>query len=133
MLGARSVIDPKGKLRLPSRQVTFPKAWIIGKVFWGHDTAIAMKNKLLTVLPDAERFALYGLPDFDDRQRLNSLSLSEQELALACSRPGLHVQAYCVLRAVQRCRLAVTESALQHLMVEVRRLIARGVPEPAIV
>ena len=36
-------------------------------------------------------------------------------------------------RAVQRCRLAVTESALQHLMVEVRWLIARGIPEPAIV
>ena len=36
-------------------------------------------------------------------------------------------------RAVQRCRLAVTESALQHLMDEVRRLIARGIPEPAIV
>ena len=36
-------------------------------------------------------------------------------------------------RAVQRCRLAVTESALQHLMDEVRRLIARGISEPAIV
>jgi len=32
MLGARSAIDLKGRLRLPSRQVTFPKAWIIGKV-----------------------------------------------------------------------------------------------------
>ena len=57
-----------------------------------------MKNKLLTILPDAERFALYGLPDFDDRQRLDFLSLSEQELALACSRPGLHAQAYCALQ-----------------------------------
>ncbi len=57
-----------------------------------------MKNKLLTILPDAEQFALYGLPDFDDRQRLDSLSLSEQELALACSRPGLHAQAYCALQ-----------------------------------
>jgi DNA invertase Pin-like site-specific DNA recombinase len=34
-------------------------------------------------------------------------------------------------RAVQRCRLAVTESALQHLVDEVRRLIARGIPDPA--
>ncbi len=46
-----------------------------------------MKNKLLTVLPAAEQFALYGLPDFDDGQRLAFLSLSEQELALACSLP----------------------------------------------
>ncbi len=57
-----------------------------------------MKNKLLTVLPAAEQFALYDLPDFDDGQRLASLSLSEQELALACSRPGLHAQAYCALQ-----------------------------------
>ena len=57
-----------------------------------------MKNKLLTVLPAAEQFALYGLPDFDDGQRLASLSLSEQELALACGRPGLHAQAYCALQ-----------------------------------
>jgi hypothetical protein len=28
------------------------------------------KNKLLTVLSDAEQEALYGLPDFDDTQRL---------------------------------------------------------------
>jgi len=34
-------------------------------------------------------------------------------------------------RAVQRYCLVVTEFALQHLMSEVRRLIARGIPEPA--
>jgi len=36
-------------------------------------------------------------------------------------------------RAVQRCRFAVTESALPHLMVEMRRLITRGISELAIV
>lgn len=56
------------------------------------------KNKLLTVLSDAEQFALYGLPDFDDGQRLDFLSLSERELALTSSRPGLPAQAYCVLQ-----------------------------------
>ena len=56
------------------------------------------KNKLLTILSDVEQFALYGLPDFDDRQRLNYLSLSEQELALASGRPGLHAQTYCCLQ-----------------------------------
>ena len=62
------------------------------------DPAIAMKNKLLTVLSDAEQFALYGLPDFDDRQRLTYLSLSGPELALASSRPGLHAQVWCALQ-----------------------------------
>src|SRR5208283_1651296 len=57
-----------------------------------------MKNKLLTVLSDAEQFALYGLPDFDDRQRLTYLSLSGPELALASSRPGLHAQVWCAVQ-----------------------------------
>ena len=58
-----------------------------------------MKNKLLTVLSDAEQFALYGLPDFDDRQRLNYLSLlSGPELTLASSRPGIHTQVWCALQ-----------------------------------
>ncbi|AKT28612.1 hypothetical protein RYA05_31575 [Pseudomonas syringae pv. actinidiae] len=35
------------------------------------------KNKLISVLSDAEQEALYGLPDFDDGQRLEFLSLSE--------------------------------------------------------
>ena len=48
------------------------------------------KNKLLSILSDAEQEALYGLPDFDDGQRLEFLSLSETELALAGSRLGLH-------------------------------------------
>ncbi|MDD2466279.1 MAG: Tn3 family transposase [Desulfobulbus sp.] len=59
---------------------------------------MAGKNKLLTVLSEAEQYALYGLPDFDDAQRLEYLALSETELALASSRPGLHAQIYCVLQ-----------------------------------
>lgn len=57
-----------------------------------------MKSERLAVLSDAEQFALYGLPDFDDRQRWDYLALSEQELALASGRPGLHAQAYCCLQ-----------------------------------
>ena len=34
------------------------------------------KNKLLSVLSDAEQEALYGLPDFDDAQRLEYLALT---------------------------------------------------------
>lgn len=59
---------------------------------------MATKNKLLTVLSEAEQYALYGLPDFDDGQRLDYLSLSESELALASSRPSLCAKAYCALQ-----------------------------------
>ena len=56
------------------------------------------KNKLLSVLSDAEQEALYGLPDFDDAQQLEYLALTEAELAYASSRPGLHAQVYCLLQ-----------------------------------
>lgn len=57
-----------------------------------------IKNKLLAVLSDAEQEALYGLPDFDDAQQLEYLSLSAAELALASSRPGIHAQVHCILQ-----------------------------------
>ena len=59
---------------------------------------MATKSDRLAILSDAEQFALYGLPDFDDGQLLEYLSLSEAELALASSRPGLHAQVYCALQ-----------------------------------
>ncbi len=64
----------------------------------GLQNQMADKSERLTVLSDAEQFALYGLPDFDDRQRLTYLSLSGPELALASSRPGLHAQVWCALQ-----------------------------------
>ncbi|HIE8289910.1 TPA: DUF4158 domain-containing protein, partial [Salmonella enterica] len=56
------------------------------------------KSERLTVLSDAEQEALYGLPDFDDAQRLEYLALTENELALASSRPSIHAQVYCILQ-----------------------------------
>ena len=56
------------------------------------------KSKRLTVLSEAEQEALYGLPDFDEVQQLDYLSLSEAELALASRRPSLHAQLYCILQ-----------------------------------
>lgn len=56
------------------------------------------KSERLAVLNNAEQEALYSLPDFDDAQRLEYLALDESELALACSRQGLHAQIYCILQ-----------------------------------
>ena len=50
------------------------------------------KSERLAVLSQGEQYALYGLPDFDDGQRLEYLALTETELALASSRSGLHAQ-----------------------------------------
>jgi len=59
---------------------------------------MARQDKRLTILSEAEQFALYGVPDFDDAQRLDYLSLSEAELALASRRPTPTAQVYCVLQ-----------------------------------
>ena len=59
------------------------------------------KSKRLSVLSEAEHEALYGLPDFDDGQQLGFLSLSEAELAIATSRPGIPAQVYCILQIVE--------------------------------
>jgi len=64
----------------------------------GQTATMALKNERLAVLSDAEQFALYGLPDFDDRQRLDYLSLSPRELSLASARPGLHAKIFCALQ-----------------------------------
>jgi hypothetical protein len=59
---------------------------------------MAVKSERLTILSEAEQFALYGLPDFDDGQRLDYLSLSESERVLASRRPSLCAKAYCALQ-----------------------------------
>jgi hypothetical protein len=40
----------------------------------------ATPTKRLIVLSDAEKLALYGLPDFDDFQRAEYFALTEAEL-----------------------------------------------------
>ncbi|WP_148245201.1 Tn3 family transposase [Enterobacter asburiae] len=56
------------------------------------------KGKRLSVLTDAEKFALYGLPDFDEGQQMEYLSLTAKELELATSRPEIVAQIYCILQ-----------------------------------
>ena len=52
----------------------------------------------LTLLCDAEKLALYGLPDFDDFQRVEFFAMTETERALAFRRKGLTGQVYCLLQ-----------------------------------
>jgi hypothetical protein len=55
-------------------------------------------SKRLTVLSEAERLALYGLPDFDDFQRTEFFALSAAERALVDRRKGLAEQVWCLLQ-----------------------------------
>jgi len=49
-------------------------------------------DKNLTIVSEAERAALYGLPDFDDFQRAEYFTLTAEERTLAQSRVGLSEQ-----------------------------------------
>lgn len=52
----------------------------------------------LTLLSEAEKQALYELPDFDDFQRAEYFSLTPEELTLVHQRKGLVEQVYCLLQ-----------------------------------
>lgn len=58
----------------------------------------ADNSRRLTIFTDAEKIALYGLPDFDDFQRAEFFAFSEEELALADRRQGDCDRLHCLLR-----------------------------------
>ena len=55
-------------------------------------------SKRLTVLSEAEKHALYGLPDFDDFQRAEFFALTDAERALADRRKGSVERLHCILQ-----------------------------------
>ncbi len=56
------------------------------------------RNKRLTILSEAEKLALYGLPNFDDFQRIEFLAMTADERSLAFRRNGLLARIYCLLQ-----------------------------------
>ena len=58
----------------------------------------ADSSKRLTIFTEAEKLALYGLPDFDDFQRAEFFAFSEEELALADRRRGDFERLHCLLQ-----------------------------------
>lgn len=55
-------------------------------------------TKRLTVLSETEKTALYGLPVFDDFQRLEFFAMTDAERSLALQRKGILKQVYCLLQ-----------------------------------
>ena len=56
------------------------------------------RSKRLTILSDAEKVALYGLPYFDDFQRVEFFAMTDAERTLVFQRKGLTEQIYCLLQ-----------------------------------
>lgn len=57
----------------------------------------ANNSKRLAVLSDLERWAFYGLPDFDDEQRTQYLTFDEQSWAVIDRCPSLATKVHCAL------------------------------------
>jgi TnpA family transposase len=56
------------------------------------------RSKRLSVLSEVDQFALYGLPDFDEGQRFEYFTFTEQELNLISNRKHLHNKVFCALQ-----------------------------------
>lgn len=56
------------------------------------------RNERLTILSEAEKVALYGLPVFDDFQRIEFFAMTDAERSLALQRRGVLKQVYCLLQ-----------------------------------
>lgn len=55
-------------------------------------------NERLTILSEAEKTALYGIPSFDDFQRIEFFAMTDAERSLALQRRGIVKQVYCLLQ-----------------------------------
>lgn len=55
-------------------------------------------NERLTILSEAEKTALYGIPSFDDFQRIEFFAMTAAERSLALQRRGTLKQVYCLLQ-----------------------------------
>lgn len=56
------------------------------------------QSKRLTVLTESEKIALYGIPDFNDFQRIEYFAMTDAEHALTFARKGLAAQLHCLLQ-----------------------------------
>jgi len=56
------------------------------------------RNLRLTILSEAEKVALYGLPDFDDFQRAEFFAMTDAQRTFALRRSGLEAQICCLLQ-----------------------------------
>jgi hypothetical protein len=59
---------------------------------------VGAANKQLKLLSEIEKAALYEKPDFNAKQRLEYLILTDEELCLALSRYGLSAKLHCILQ-----------------------------------
>ena len=102
MFGPTCAAALQAKWRLTWERHTFPKRGIIGNVLLTSvntdRSTRAGNSRRQTVLSQAERLALYGLPDFDEFQRAEFFAFTDAERALAERRKGRVERLQCLLQ-----------------------------------
>ena len=56
------------------------------------------QDKNLAIFSEVERFALYGIPDFNNKQRREYFSFSESEIVNITSSPHTHINVFYALQ-----------------------------------
>lgn len=56
------------------------------------------KSERLNILSELEKFAFYGLPDFDDAQRTTYFTFTQEEIDLICRCREFQAQVYCAIQ-----------------------------------
>jgi Domain of unknown function (DUF4158) len=99
-----------------------------------HQSTRAGGSRRLTLLSEAERLALYELPDFDDFQRAEFFAMTEAESALADRRTGLSERLHCLLQiGYFKAKQAFFSFSTQHVPAEdIAFLLERYFPETAV-
>ena len=88
-------------------------------------------NERLTILSEAEKTALYGIPEFNDFQRAEFFAMTEAERSLALRRRGILKQVYCLLQiGYFKAKQAFFQFSLDDVLPEdVTFLLQRYFPE----
>ncbi len=73
-------------------------AIVVPNLISGQSSRRGDRNKRLTILSKAEKLALYGLPNFDDFQRIEFLAMTDDERSLAFRRNAPLARIYCLLQ-----------------------------------
>ena len=60
-----------------------------------------IKNRKLAIFSETENFALYGLPDFNNKQRREYFSFSESEMLLIMQSRHIHKWRYKQMHKLQ--------------------------------
>lgn len=56
------------------------------------------KGKRLTIFSEIEKYAFYGLPNFDDEERIKYFTFLDEEVAVMMAGHRKHINVFCAIQ-----------------------------------